>query len=44
MYFIIIYSSNFDNFLSVNIMFDKETKQGGVVSLYVIVILNLKKQ
>ena len=26
MYFIIIYSSNFYNFLSVNIIFDKDTK------------------
>ena len=43
MYFIIIDSSNFDCFLYVNIMFYKETKQGYVVSLNVIVSLNLKR-
>ena len=40
MYFIIIHSSNFDCFLSVNRVFDKEKKQGDVVSLYGIVNLN----
>ena len=35
-----IHSSNFDNFLSVNRIFDKDTKQGDVVLKYVIVILN----
>ena len=42
MYYIIFHSSNFYDLLSVNIMFDKETKQGDVVSLYLIVSLNLK--
>ena len=32
MYFVIIYSSNFDDFLSVNRMFDKETNQGVLYS------------
>ena len=43
MYFIIIHSSNFDDFLSVNRIFDKETKQVDVVLLYVILSLNLTK-
>ena len=37
MYFIIIHSGSFDYFLSVNKFFDEETKQGDVLSLYVIV-------
>ena len=41
MYFIIIHSSNFDDFLYVNIMFDKDTKQGMMYNLYVITSLNL---
>ena len=43
MYFIIIHSSNFDDLLSVNRIFDKKTKQGDVVSSYDIVNLNYKK-
>ena len=37
MYFIIIRSSSFDYLLSVNRIFYKGTKQGDVVSKYVIV-------
>ena len=44
MYFIIIRYNNFGDFLSVNRIFDKETKQGDVVSLYVIVRLNFLKR
>ena len=44
MYFMIIRSGNFDDFLSVNRILYKETKQGDVVLWYVIVILNKKKQ
>ena len=40
MYFIIICSSNFDDLLSVKRIFDKDTKQGYVVTLYFIVGLN----
>ena len=43
MYFIIINSVNFDDLLSVKIVYDKE-KARYVVSLYVIVSLNLKQQ
>ena len=43
MYFTIVRSSNFDDLFSVNIIFDKKTKQGDVVSLYVIVGLNFFK-
>ena len=39
MYLIIIHSSNFDDFLSINTMFDKETNQVDVASLYVIASL-----
>ena len=42
MYFIIIHFTNFDDFLSVNRIFDKDKKQGDVVSLYNIEILNYK--
>ena len=38
--FIFIHFSRFDNFLSVKIMFDKETQQGDVALSYVIVSLN----
>ena len=42
MYFIIIHSTNFDDFLSVKRVFDKDKKQVDVVSLYNIDILNSK--
>ena len=41
MYFIIIHSNNFDNFLSVNIIFDEDTKKV-MMYRYGIVILNFK--
>ena len=42
MYFIIIHSFSFDDFLSVNRTFDKEEKEGDDVFLYVIVRLHFK--
>ena len=42
MYFIIIHSIHFDDFLSVNRIFDKEEKEGYDVLLYVIVRLHFK--
>ena len=42
MYFIIIYSTSFDDLLSVCNFFDKDKKQVDVVSLYNIDILNSK--
>ena len=43
MYFIIFHSSNFDDFFSVDIIFDKGTKQAYAVSLYSIVSLIEKR-
>ena len=43
MYFIIIHYSNFNDFLSVNRIFDKEAKQIDVALSYVIVILKFQK-